>query len=67
MSHTITENTLNEWYQEALDEAGEVQIAGHTFSPSQILKECDPIAYRTGLSDYADSLQRDGYEVEGYN
>jgi len=25
-----------------------------TFYPSQILKECDPIAYRIGVSEYED-------------
>ena len=29
-------------------------MAGRTFYPSQILKECDPTAYRCGLNDFAD-------------
>jgi len=29
------------------------------FYPSQILKNCDPIAYRIGLSEYEDSLEED--------
>lgn len=66
MSHEVTENILNEWYQEMLDQEGEVSVAGYKFLPSQILQECDPVAYRTGLADYADSLSRDGYTVEGY-
>ena len=32
--------------------------------PSRILEECDPIAYRCGLTDYADSL--DIEEDENY-
>lgn len=63
----ITEAQLVEMYDEALDEYGEVKISTLTYSASQVLKAVDPIAYRTGLSDYADSLIRDGYEVEGYN
>jgi len=63
----ITENTLNEWFQEMLDAEGEVSVAGMKFLPSVILMECDPIAYRTGLNDYADSLDKDGYIIEGYN
>ena len=54
-------------YDEMLDETNsEIKIAGMTYSPSQVLKEVDPIAYRVGKSDYADFLIRDGYEVEGY-
>ena len=63
----ITENILNEMFQEALDSEGAVKVAGQEFLPSVILQECDPIAYRTGLNDYADSLERDGYIIEGYN
>lgn len=43
-------------FDECLDEAGSIKVAGYTFYPSQILKECDPIAYRCGLNDYADSM-----------
>ena len=63
----ITENQLKEMFQEMLDAEGEVSVAGMKFLPSIILMECDPIAYRTGLNDYADSLERDGYIIEGYN
>lgn len=63
----ITENILNEQYQELLDQEGEVEVAGQKFLPSVILMECDPVAYRIGLNDYADSLERDGYIIEGYN
>lgn len=67
MEMKISEETLDEMYAEALDAEGDVKVAGMTFSPSRVLKELDPIAYRTGLSEYADFLIRDGYEVEGYN
>lgn len=63
----ITEGMLTEMYDEMLDEHGEVRIGTLTYSASEVLKAVDPIAYRTGLSDYADSLIQDGYEVEGYN
>lgn len=40
-------------YDEWLDEAyGDVAIAGLTYSTSDALKSCDPIAYRVGFSDY---------------
>lgn len=63
----ITENQLNHMFQEMLDSEGEISVAGIKFLPSVILMECDPIAYRTGLNDYADSLEKDGYIIEGYN
>jgi hypothetical protein len=44
-------------YNEFLDEVYPVVKIGYlTFYPSQILKECDPIAYRIGLQEYLDSL-----------
>lgn len=44
---TITE----EQYDEMLDEQGDIHIGSLTYSPSQVLKEVDPIAYRCGFSD----------------
>jgi hypothetical protein len=50
--------TNEERYDEFLDEVyGEVQIGTLTFYPSDILKSCDPIAYRVGLSDYEDMIE----------
>ena len=46
---------LADQFDECLDEAGSIEVAGCTFYPSQILKKCDPIAYRCGLNDFADS------------
>ena len=45
---------LADQFDECLDEAGSIKVAGCTFYPSQLLKECDPIAYRCGLNDFAD-------------
>jgi hypothetical protein len=53
-------------FDELLDEQGEVEVAGMMFSPSDILKKCDPIAYRIDRDNYADALVEDGYDVEGY-
>ena len=36
---------------EMLDEHGEVEIAGLTFMPSDIVKELDPTAFRCMLAD----------------
>jgi len=57
---------LVELFDEALDELGEVKVGGYTFSPSRVLKELDSVAYLCELADYADSLSRDGWKVEGY-
>lgn len=51
----IDEDKAKEMYDEALDEQGEVKVGTLTFYPSQILKGCDPIAYRVGFSDWLDA------------
>ena len=43
-------------YKENLDSEGEVNVCGLTFSPSKIIEELDPTAYRCGLIDFVDSL-----------
>ena len=55
-----------EQYKEALDEEGPVVIAGMKFDPSYALKELDPTAYRCGLVDYVDGLDKNddaGYKA----
>lgn len=43
-------------YDDFLDETyGNIQIGCCTFSPSRVLSELDPIAYRCGFSDWLDS------------
>lgn len=42
----------DEEYDEMLDSEGLVKVCGLEFYPSTILKECDPVAYRCGKSDY---------------
>ena len=43
-------------YDMMLDEDREIMVAGMQFWPSEILRRLDPIAYRTGLNDYLDSI-----------
>lgn len=44
---------IEEQFKEMLDECyPSYSINGMEFLASDILKECDPIAYRVGLSDY---------------
>lgn len=51
-----TREELEAVFDEYLDEVyPEVEIAGVTFSPSQIMAEVDPIAYRCGFNDWMDA------------
>lgn len=51
-----TREELEAVFDERLDEIyPEVEIAGATFSPSRILAEVDPIAYRCGFNDWVDA------------
>ena len=43
---------------------GDVVICGITFSASQILKACDPIAYRSLFADYENNKQYEQDEDE---
>lgn len=53
-------------YDDYLDESyGDFDIGYITFSASEILKNCDPVAYRCGLSDYvSDELSNAQYKLE---
>jgi hypothetical protein len=52
-------------YKDMLDEVyGTVKIAGYEYDTSYALRECDPIAYRVGLSDYEASLEEDEEDEE---
>jgi hypothetical protein len=49
---------LENAFDEMLNECYPVyKIGDMEFYPSQILKECDPIAYRVSVSDYEASLE----------
>jgi len=43
-------------FNESLDEAGPVTVAGMEYDPSHVLKHVDPTAWRCMLVDYVDSL-----------
>lgn len=59
---TLGENEALDQYDQYLDEVfGDVSIAGIEYNTSKALKDVDPIAYRTGFNDWADS---EGIEVE---
>ena len=48
-------------FEEMLDEEGDILVSGITFYPSDILKNCDPIAYDCSFSDYV-STYKDEYD-----
>lgn len=51
---------IEQLYRDMLDELQpEVKVAGLSFCASRIVEELDPIAFRCGVSDYADSLVND--------
>jgi hypothetical protein len=55
-------------FEELLDECyPEVKIGCCTFSPSQVMKELDPICFDIGVKENLDSLAEDGilYEYNG--
>ena len=53
-------------YDEFLDEVeGSVTVAGMEFYASDILKSCDPVAYRCGKADFESNY--DLYDVEEYS
>ena len=53
-------------FDEMLDDCHETyNLGGMTFYPSDILKSCDPIAYRISKSEYESNYDLD--DVEEYN
>jgi hypothetical protein len=55
-------------FEKILDECyPEVKVGCCTFSPSQVMKECDPTAFRIGVTENLDSLAEDCqlYELSG--
>lgn len=46
------------WFDEILDESYPVFEIGHLkFTASQILRECDPVAYHQSLLDFEDTIR----------
>ena len=57
-----------EMFAEMLDECyPQVTVGNCTFSPSAVMAECDPVAFRIGVSENLDSLREDCqlYELNG--
>lgn len=58
----IESDEVIEMYEEYLDCDGPVDVCGTLYDPSRILRELDPIAYRCGLMDYTDGLEKESFE-----
>jgi len=47
-----------EEYDDLLDDIyGNIKFGSLEYSPSQVLKAVDPIAYRVGMNDYENSME----------
>ena len=57
---------VEDGFRNALDCGDMVKIGSLEYLPSQVLEAVDPIAFRIGVSEYADMLAED-YAVEGVN
>lgn len=55
----LDNDDYEESYKESLDSEGPVNVAGMQFDASRIIEELDPTAYRCGLVDYVDGLEKD--------
>lgn len=49
-------NPWEDFYIDLLNEYGDVKIGNLTFSPADIIKALDPIAYNEGLLDFEDMM-----------
>ena len=56
---------IAELYRDLLDECyAPVKFGNLEYSPSQVLEAVDPVAFRIGVSEYADSEIEDGRLIE---
>ena len=60
-----TWNEAEASFDDLLDCEGTIEIMGISFDRSRILREIDPIAYRSGLFDYIDAEGIDSDDLEG--
>ena len=61
----MNEYEATEAYNEMLNDCYPmVNICGYEYTPAYALKECDPIAYRCGFSDWLDAEGLTTYEDE---
>lgn len=61
----LSQEGVSEYFNEVLDEGQElIKVAGYSFTPSQVLMNCDPTAYRCEMANFVDNLIQCGYEIE---
>ncbi len=64
-SSPLTRFELQDMHDEMLDECcDEIKIGNLAYSPSEVLKSVDPIAYRMSVDEYVDGLIADEIIVE---
>ena len=64
----IKEYEAQEQFDEYINErTPDIQILGMTYTPSEILKQADPIAYRTIFDEFAEHLYGGSIVIEDYN
>lgn len=60
----ITEEAAEDFYREYLNLHDSVSVEGIEFDPAEVLETLDPIGYREGFLNYADTLVKDGEWLE---
>jgi hypothetical protein len=60
----IDQDDFEDQYCEAIDEQGPVKIGSLEYTASYVLRKIDPTAYRCGLNDYVDGIDKE--DTEGY-
>lgn len=61
----LDETDLYDMYDDMLNEMSDnITISDITFNAAEVLKKCDPIAYRCGYHDYTDALLQNGDIIE---
>lgn len=61
----MTRQDYIESYEDMLDECYEdIRFGCCSYSPSQVLKAVDPIAYEMGLDEYIESIEEDMEDEE---
>ena len=58
-SARVSDGVLREDYDQCLQDGyGTIDLGVSSFTPSEILKKCDPVAYDIGYNDYIESLHQ---------
>ena len=63
-SQILSDEELQEQFDDMLDADGPIDVCGSTFSPSLILKRCDPVKYDILFNDYKDEIADNDNEFE---